>query len=124
MIIRTTQAMIPITIMAVVTWCSDACIRGMAGACGRSRFAGNTNGDEILGRARVSTRNGATHPINRLLEESKLDTAKIELLNTAFNRALLPLHFAIRNDSVCEMVARKALRSPMGAEATVKQLSL
>jgi hypothetical protein len=42
MIIRTTQAMIPTTIMVVVTWCSGACIPDTAGVSGRSRSAGNS----------------------------------------------------------------------------------
>jgi len=48
-------------------------------------------------------------PINRLLQNSKLEPAEREVLNLAFIRALRLLHLVDRNDPVCEIVARKVI---------------
>jgi hypothetical protein len=46
-------------------------------------------------------------PINRLLQNSKLEPAEREVLNLAFIRALRLLHLKDRSDPICEIVARK-----------------
>ena len=48
-------------------------------------------------------------PINRLLQNSKLEPAEREVLNLAFIRALRLLHLKDRSDPICEIVARKII---------------
>jgi hypothetical protein len=48
-------------------------------------------------------------PINRLLQNSKLEPAEREVLHLAFIRALRLLHLKDRNDPICEIVARKII---------------
>jgi hypothetical protein len=48
-------------------------------------------------------------PINRLLQNSKLEPAEREVLNLAFIRALRLLHLKDRSDPICEIVARKVI---------------
>jgi hypothetical protein len=48
-------------------------------------------------------------PINRLLQNSKLEPAEQEVLNLAFVRALRLLHLKDRSDPICEIVARKII---------------
>ena len=47
-------------------------------------------------------------PINRLLKD-KRTPEEIELLNEAFNHALILLGVVERNDPLCDMVARKVI---------------
>ena len=54
-------------------------------------------------------------PINRLLQNSKLEPAEREVLNLAYIRALRLLHLKDRSDPVCEIVARKIVE--IGATA-------
>jgi hypothetical protein len=54
-------------------------------------------------------------PINRLLQNSKLEPAEREVLNLAYIRALRLLHLKDRSDPVCEIVARKIIE--IGATA-------
>jgi hypothetical protein len=49
-------------------------------------------------------------PIDRLLQNSKLEPAEREVLNLAFIRALRLLHLKDRSDPICEIVARKIIK--------------
>jgi len=48
-------------------------------------------------------------PINRLLQNSKLEPAEREVLSLAFIHALRLLHLKDRSDPICEIVARKII---------------
>ena len=48
-------------------------------------------------------------PLTRLLQKSNLGPAQQEMLNLAFIRALRLLHLVDRNDTICEIVARKII---------------
>jgi hypothetical protein len=48
-------------------------------------------------------------PINRLLGESKIKPGDVERLNRAFKLALRSLGLVDRNDTLCDMVARKII---------------
>ena len=54
-------------------------------------------------------------PINRLLQNSKLEPAEREVLTLAYIRALRLLHLKDRSDPICEIVARKIIE--IGATA-------
>jgi hypothetical protein len=54
-------------------------------------------------------------PINRLLQNSKLEPAQREVLNLAYIRALRLLHLKDRSDPICEIVARNIIE--IGATA-------
>ena len=49
-------------------------------------------------------------PINRLLQNSKLEPAEREVLSLAFIHALRLLHLKDRSDPICEIVARKIIK--------------
>jgi hypothetical protein len=71
-------------------------------------------------------------PINRLLQNSKFETAEREVLNLAYIRALGLLHLKDRSDPICEIVARKIIEIGASAagdpvvisEIAVRQLAL
>jgi hypothetical protein len=48
-------------------------------------------------------------PINRLLLDGKLEPEEIERLDRAFSFTLKSLSLVDRDDSVCEIVARKVI---------------
>jgi hypothetical protein len=61
-------------------------------------------------------------PINRLLQNSKLEPAEREVLNLAFIRALRLLHLKDRSDPICEIVARKIIE--IGASGASDPLAI
>jgi hypothetical protein len=61
-------------------------------------------------------------PINRLLQNSKLEPAEREVLNLAYIRALRLLHLKDRSDPVCEIVARKIIE--IGASGASDPLAI
>jgi hypothetical protein len=70
-------------------------------------------------------------PINQLLKDSKINHDDVELLTAAFNLALRELQLLDRNDTVCDIVARKVIETaeygardpPEIASRAVKQLA-
>ena len=50
-------------------------------------------------------------PIDRLYREGKIKPEEVERLNRAFTFTLRSLHLVDRNDPVCDIVARKVMRS-------------
>jgi len=75
---------------------------------------------------------GAAIPINRLLGNGKIEPEQVERLNRAFTFTLQSLSLVDRNDSVCEIVARKVIEIDAAgtndpaeiARLAVKQLGL
>ena len=70
-------------------------------------------------------------PINQLLKDSKINRDDVDLLTVAFHLALRELQSLDRNDTVCDIVARKVIetakygaRDPQEiASRAVKQLA-
>jgi hypothetical protein len=50
-------------------------------------------------------------PINQLLKDSKINRDDVELLSAAFRLALHELKLLVRNDPVCDIVARKVIET-------------